>query len=293
MRHRSSWPWHWMDPIVRHSSCKFAGLGVGGGGIRYRDSASSANHGAISPAIATGPQWQWSCFLKRWALDYAAASDYVLLDTPAVTGYPASFAAWVYISSSLGTWGDGCIIGSSRPGTSNNSIGLVFRNGASVRSFGFITHGTVRSVNITGDARDEWLHVAVTLPGTATNACKLYFNGVEISTATGVSIALTPTQGSLGDLERSLWNNPFNGIAADPLAFDRVLTPREVEMLANPRFQLVSQPLVYRYVAEEEATRVPTAHFTLERHRPEFTLSPGDDFTPAETRPEFTLAERN
>lgn len=138
--------------------------------------------------------------------------------------------------------------------------------------------------------RLEWHHVAITT-ALGTNGWKLYQNGSLVHQVDGTMVSVRSNiefgrSGSFGSTLR--------GSIDDMRVYNRVPSLNTLRLLASRRHVSYEAELSpRRWYIEDEAEPIPAAHFTLERHRPEFTLAPMDDFSPAETRPEFTLAERN
>ena len=189
--------------------------------LRYQDDSSGQNNGTLTgystdPTNANSPgnQWQWDNYLRRWVLGFDGSADYVSATLVPATSYTK--VAWVNLSAN-GNYPAVMCFGSSE----NEDLRF---------------YGTTRVAqlnNVSGDAVTvgTWSHLAGVCIGTTGT---LYQNGVSKGSG-GVSVL----GGSLLIGKRS--DGAFlPGNIADPLFYNRALSPSEIARLADPSNVMLS-----------------------------------------------------
>jgi hypothetical protein len=253
-------PVNWQHPINRGLRAWWMPLTQPGwiGGQTFRD-LCRRHDGTLTNMP---PTWQGlPTHADQRALRFDQSDDRVDVTRPAVTAYPCSLAATIYVPSSYGNYSNGWIVGVHTRNTANNRIGLTFNNGASVRAIRVVTHNaqTAITYDVTGSGRDERLDILVTIPGTGTGAMTLYLNGESVATGTAVNPTNTPDYSVLGAKQDvgAVWNQFFGGMIASAQIWNRALSAAEADAL-HKEAHLGYPTLLNRmrrtwYVPQEEA----------------------------------------
>lgn len=226
------------------SGLVFAGLGASPGAVTMFDSSSYYNNGTLTN-MAPSSDWVPVPELKRFGTAVVASNqeNIVRANMPSLNPATVSLSVWFktpgmatasqyglltklytaysapYYQYTLGWYG-------STHGTIPNQI--AFRCAAGESHTALTSAGTAVIVN------DTWIHLCGTYDGAAQ---RIYANGTLIASqaASGTITAYDTPMGVAGP-------NPYNfggillstGTIADPLIYNRGLTPAEVADLADP-----------------------------------------------------------
>jgi hypothetical protein len=200
----------------------FAGLGQHAGSVRYHDSSLYGHHGSLSSDIV----WQTdgSLYLPgndNNGITVDGSGDQKLLQDA------LTFAVWVNAPDDVQQLFNLGPITNSRPACylkaySGRNL-LVYLGSSNLRYFS-------NSINLSND----WHHVAATIPGseqTDINSSRCFVDGVELAVA---STTATGVQETRYNVFIGLGSADLEGYIRDPMFWDRVLSPAEIQALADP-----------------------------------------------------------
>jgi len=214
----------------------FAGLGGGASTLMFADGSGYGNHGTLT-GMDPATDWVWAEELGRRALDYDGNDDVV--DVPAsselvsLTNGPLSCSFWVYWRTCTT---DDWII---RQDSLTGGWWITVYNGTN-KSLRFNKDLTAPSdaacvLPLNQFALSSWIHMAATWNGGSNlggTDMQWWLNGVlqvPWFTEGGGSPRVGP-----GDLNLGYTSNSLDGLMADMLIHNRVLSPSEIAALADP-----------------------------------------------------------
>jgi len=219
----------------------FAALGGGAGTVTAFDASGHGNHGTLTNM---NPATDWVDVLEfgRKAIELDGSNDYVLSGyTPPVLTELSVFA-WVK-TSSAGSGGDADYLFD----TSNGSAGFMIRTGASSKwaCYAYGNSDLVDDIAVGVYNDSLWHHIGFTFRGPD---FKTYFDGqLSLRTYTPSTTVLSGgVPVSIGAEYDGTDNLP--GSVADPMIWNRVLSPSEIAALADPSNTLLevgNSPLIW------------------------------------------------
>lgn len=195
----------------------------------YHDASGYENHGTLTN-MDPPTDWVWSAELGRWAL-VGAASDYVSSPlSSAQTPSHISIAAWIWRNGD-GVWGHA--IDKSSNLAQTDGYRFTIRNDNKFR-FRFASAYNVRreAVSTASVLAGAWYHLVSTFDEANV---RLYLNGGLDSTH---PLAYSIYHGGLATLFFRHNTDGLIGRIANPLIYNRVLTPSEIQWLADPTHHL-------------------------------------------------------
>jgi hypothetical protein len=209
-----------------HKGLVFAGLGGGRGSLRYLDASGYGNHGTLTN-MDPASDWVWVSQLNRFALDFDGSNDIVPLQVDPIKTSDYTFSCWAY-----------------RRTFGLNSLGRFFDNGK-VLIWVYSSRGdVVRASNDGGSTAPEssalftanaWHHICVTRSGTT---CAFTINGVSAGSGSGGTVATGTTVGNIGNNAAS--TRTWDGLFGDVAIWNRILSPAEIQQLADPSNVMLS-----------------------------------------------------
>jgi len=215
----------------------FAGLGGGASSLKYVDSSGYGNDGVLTNMDNT--DWVWVPELGRWGLSPGGTNQIVDIPIPPVTVTPCTMAAWFNAASASTiyslidvSWYDQAIPHHFKLELSRGTSGRV-----AATTYASSPGIAVSASSFTANA---WFHGCAVF---ASNVSRIaYLNGQPGSANT---TALTPSGINRGTLCANRDNNntiwrALVGYAADPLIYNRVLSPAEIQQLADPSNAMLS-----------------------------------------------------
>lgn len=213
-----------IDPGFR-CGLRYALLGNAPGGAMVADSSGRKGHGTHN-----GATWKWDQWLGRYCLNLNGTSHVI------TTGFTFSNTA----ASTITYW--------FRPTTvDSNYRGIVFPASTSPPYYGTLFQAGNQgqwpdlgggALGCTGITANNWYHYALTRAGNSvTGGFCGYLNGAL--KGTGNTGGDNPFSATLLIGNQNGQSRYYAGDIADVLIYDRVLTPGEVCLLANPNYDPV------------------------------------------------------
>ena len=205
----------------------------GGGKLRgpkvFYDSSLYSRHGTLTGfALPNTPLsgWRWVPELGRWGL---ASTNYAGVVTVSISGiaYPFGLSAWVY-EPVLATAN---LYALRLLGGTNNSL-LIYNNTIYARGKGDAS----AAVMVAG----SWIHGYASFESDSLR--KLYVNGkylVQDTTQDTTPFVHTSTECL------SFATSETPRIGSDPMIYNRILSPAEIQVLANPSDAMLGGFLMY------------------------------------------------
>jgi hypothetical protein len=197
---------------------------LGPTGLTLRDWSGFGNHGTLTngPTFATNA--------GRYALSLDGSDDYVSLTSGSVRPANITVAAWIYVTSAAGTGKFGGVAYSFATTTPSGDDWSLSEFNGSIRVSSAATYHNGMSGTIT---RNSWVHVAMTRAAGATP--KAYIDGSEVSLSGGISLGGGWTAGAAVGRWFASSAYCLQGAVDDVRIFDRVLTEKQIRMLASRR----------------------------------------------------------
>ena len=217
----------------------FAGLGGGAGTLMYADASGYGNHGTLTN-MDPPTDWVWVPELGRWALDFDGTDDYVALaqKTPIVGDW--SFSVWYSWNPSENN--SYVLLGSSDNELQRNNIRLRKTSDTDyiIIYVYFNDYSSVYWSYFLGGSKFYGLH-NLTLAKNG-ESHELFLDGVsEGAKTTDKTINWSGLYFNFGATKRSSPPSyPFLGYIIDPLIYNRILSPAEIQQLADPSNVLLS-----------------------------------------------------
>lgn len=205
----------------------FAGLGAFPSSTLYQDSSLYGNHGTSNGFTDT----YWDANLNRFAVQQKGltSGNVLLAGRPPLNTTSCTLCGWIRMA---GSWATGYII-DCRADASGNGVYLGSSGNRPYYIYGSKTvawSGTsATSPNQLTD--NQWAHECLVIKG---SELTLYENGVAVAVAEkagniGVSSALVSGLNAYKDIR-----------VADPLIYNRALSPAEIQQLADPSNVMLS-----------------------------------------------------
>ena len=197
------------------------------GTTRYNDASGRDNTGTLT-GMDPATDWGWDSWLQQWTLDFDGSDDVVTSAYSPINGLTTMSCSFWVNQRSTGGSAYGMWIGSK---TAYNAA-TGFFIGRDIGGFDQCFFcGTKQTFPQTIAA---WQHLAFLWSSGA--PVQIFRNGVLVATSSNIS-------GTLGNFQLELGNNTTNALAAacsiaDPLIFNRALTPPEIQWLADPTHHL-------------------------------------------------------
>lgn len=218
------------SPLAR--GLVFAGLGMGRGSLKVRDSSFNRNHGTLTNM--TPADWVWSPTLKRFAQQYDSTSFKYVSATLSVSK-PMTLACWFSPSNSTQ---DCPIVSISTPGgTARRQLSWTPTisdreiQGVSLDSAG--SFGSSYLDVTLGDYLDKWNHLACKYVSQTSRT--LYVRGIPSFTDTTNIDDGSPSSLLIGSrIAFGVFGAYFSGGIADVCVWQRILSDLEIKALADP-----------------------------------------------------------
>lgn len=223
-------PVNWQHPLARGLRAFWLPQAGWANGMTLRDLCRRHDGEMVNFATT-----RWRSWNGERSVFADGSDDRIDSPRPAVTTYPCSLFADVFVPSSLGNFLNGWCVGGSVRAAGGGRIGLVIHNPATAgnRAVRVTTASTDASVEYLINVRDVRLRCLATLPGTGTNASTLYVNGAPVATGTAASPASGPNYTSLCARQTgaSSWSAFFGGHILSAAIWNRALSEKEAVAL--------------------------------------------------------------
>lgn len=209
----------------------FAALGGGASTLMMADASGYGNHGVLTSMDPT-TDWVWDSTLNRWVLDFDGSNDYVTTGRDMFATVSAfTIAAWVKMDTSAfyeGIFGNKTTYDGSGVVVwfQDNQLCLRVQNAGISGSGGDGRYSVVCTAGV-------WTHGVWTYDG---NTILAYQNGVPRYPLAIGAKTLANTTVSVG----KSYVGYYDGQISDPLLHNRVLSPAEIQQLADPSNVMLS-----------------------------------------------------
>jgi hypothetical protein len=211
----------------------FAGLGRHTKTKHYHDSSLYGNHGTLTN-MEPETDWVWSEVLGRWCVNFGGTDEFVELAT---SGSSLDFSGGFW---TMATWfKNGSPASPAYAGLmAFNNTGINAQSGDGLgNSIGAIQSDFLKTVTSAYVAsRGTLIHVAVVQPGTSATGMLIYVNGVPAAQ----SSATDSGYGGAGKNRLGMLYTYLCGSLSDSSAWHRVLSPAEIQQLADPSNVMLS-----------------------------------------------------
>jgi hypothetical protein len=204
----------------------FAGLGRIKGTTRYHDSSCYGNHGTLT-LMDPPSDWVWDSTLNRWLIACDGSNDYVR--TASLPGIGVSggwtLSAWIKHTGSS-AWAAIAI-----------GDGASYPHGAVLPArLGKVQTYVPNAYRDSGVATPSgWFHVSLAIA--SASAGSLYINSVPYSSNPTVDAIGGPAL-SIGRFANLAFY--YDGQVADAIVHNRILSPSEIQQLADPSNVMLS-----------------------------------------------------
>lgn len=215
---QSLYPELWRGCVGAFAPC------LGPTGLTLRDWSGFCNHGTLT----NGPTFSPSS--GQYALNLDGTDDYAAATSGSVRPANITVASWIYVTSAAGTGKSGGVAYSFATATPSGDDWMLseFNGYLRVSSGGTYYNGTSGTLT-----RSTWMHAAMTRASGATPKC--YLNGVVISLSGGISLGGGWTAGTAIGRWYAYAGYCLQGAVDDIRIYDRVLTEKQIKLLASRR----------------------------------------------------------
>lgn len=226
--------WNPRAPKGIRDGLVFAGGMEHPGSTYYHDASGHDNNGTLTN-MDPATDWVWEPELGRWVLDFDGSNDYVT-GSPILTANENVMTLAVWIHPDAEEYA-GILAKDDYP---QREWFLAKGTYANLRLRLYQTNGTSRQIDtpVYSDTlmSGQWAHVGVVVNGAASSV-DLYLNGSYYGdfTPTSWDGTLKNTSASPLWIAKTYANGyELDGRIADPLIYNRALTPSEIQWLASP-----------------------------------------------------------
>jgi hypothetical protein len=220
----------------------FAGLGKHPGALLYEDSSSMKSNGVLTGYGGTGNtpavMWKWDSYLSRFFLTFVSDDlNVVKISKAVIAGPKCTLACWGRARDIVTNYVPLCIC---RYTGAEGALYLSMEGGASGDPLRAIqSNNIVYAVASAGTFTfEKWYHICGIFPALNSRTC--YVNGVPGTTNTDTIGQQTFDTTFLGEYRGLNTDYLTNIDVADPMVWNRILSPSEISELADPSNVMLS-----------------------------------------------------